>query len=56
MGIMELSNKYVMPRLMAMCELYTSNKVEKATVKSIANADIDVIGKNNFFSHIALYK
>ena len=45
MGILELSNKYVMPRLMSMCELYTSKIVEKATVRSIAEADVDVVGE-----------
>ena len=46
MGILELSNKYVMPRLMALCELYVSKEVEKATTQSIAEADVDVVGKN----------
>ena len=45
MGILELSNKYVIPRLMALCELYVSKQVEKATARSIAEADVDVIGK-----------
>jgi hypothetical protein len=45
LGILELSNKYVLPRLMALCELYISKKVEKATVRSIADADVDVVGK-----------
>jgi len=43
-GILELSNKYVMPRLMALCELYISKEVEKATAESIAQADVSVIG------------
>ena len=46
MGILELSDKYVMPRLMALCELYVSKVVEKATAQSIAEADVDVVGKN----------
>ena len=44
-GILELSNKYVMPRLMALCELYISKEVEKATAESIAQADVSVIGE-----------
>lgn len=43
-GILMLSNQYVMPRLMALCELYVSKEVEKATAKSIAEADTDVVG------------
>ena len=43
MGILELSDKYVMPCLMALCELYVSKVVEKATAQSIAEAD--VVGK-----------
>ena len=45
-GILELSDKYVIPRLMALCELYVSKEVEKATTQSIAEADVDVVGKN----------
>ena len=29
---------------MALCELYTSKEVEKATAQSIAEADVDVVG------------
>ena len=43
-GILVLSNQYVMPRLMALCELYISKEVEKATARSIAEADTDVVG------------
>ena len=43
-GILELSNKYVTVRLMALCELYISKYVEKATAKSISEADVDIIG------------
>ncbi len=45
MGILELSNHYVLPRLMALCELYISKEVERATSESINKADIDVIGR-----------
>ena len=34
-----------MPRLMALCELYISKQVEKATAKCIAQADVDIIGE-----------
>ncbi len=44
-GILELSNRNVMPRLMALCELYISKEVERVTSASIAQADVDVIGK-----------
>ena len=45
MGILELSNLYVMPRLMSLCELYVSKEVEKETADSIAQAQVDVIGE-----------
>ena len=45
LGILELSNLYVMPRLMSMCELYVSKEVERQTAVSIAEAEVDVIGK-----------
>ena len=44
-GILELSNKYVTPRLMILCELYISKEVERATSDSIAKADVDVVGQ-----------
>ncbi len=44
-GILELSNRYVMPRLMSLCELYVSKEVERLTAASIANAEVDVIGQ-----------
>ena len=44
-GILELSNRYVMPRLMTMCELYISKEVERVTAASIAQAEVDVIGQ-----------
>ena len=43
-GILELANQYVMPRLTALCELYISKHVEQATSESIAKADVDIIG------------
>ena len=44
-GILELANQYVMPRLTALCELYISKHVERATSESIAQADVDIIGR-----------
>ena len=44
-GLLELSNCYVIPRLMALCELYISKDVETVTAASIAQAEVDVIGK-----------
>ena len=43
-GILELANQYVMPRLTALCELYISKHVERATSESIAQADVNIIG------------
>ena len=54
MGILELSNRYVMPRLMVLCELYISKEVERATAESIAQADIDVIGKRESVVHMQI--
>ena len=47
MAIMVLANQYCMNRLKALCELYISEIVEKATEVSIANSELDVIGKDN---------
>ncbi|PRP82049.1 Rho GTPase-like protein [Planoprotostelium fungivorum] len=44
MLIMELANQYGMPRLLTLCELYTSKLIEKKTEDGIENADIDIIG------------
>ena len=43
-GILELANQYMMLRLTALCELYISKHVERATANSIAQADVDIIG------------
>lgn len=45
MGILELSNRNVMPRLMSLCELYISKEVERVTSASIAQAEADIIGE-----------
>lgn len=44
-GILVLSDQYVMPRLKSLCELYITKEVDRACSKKIADADIDVIGK-----------
>lgn len=43
-GILVLSNQYVMKRLTSLCELYITKLVDRACAKSIAEADVDVIG------------
>ena len=53
-GILELANQYVMPRLTALCELYISKHVERATSESIAQADVDIIGE--VFRHYNSYR
>ena len=47
-GILELANRFGTPRLVALCELYISKMVEKATAISVDKADIDVIGLLQF--------
>ncbi|XP_064392713.1 rho-related protein racA-like isoform X2 [Halichondria panicea] len=44
MGILELANRYMMSRLMSLCELYISKHVERATKDFIAKANVDIIG------------
>ena len=43
-GILDLSNRYVLPRLTSLCELYIAKHVERATAESIAQAEVDIIG------------
>ena len=43
--ILVLANKYCMSRLKTLCELYISKIVEKASDRSIANGELDVIGE-----------
>ena len=45
LGMLELANQYAVPRLLVLCELYTSKEVERRTAKSIAQADLDVISE-----------
>ena len=55
MGILELSNEYMMPRLTSLCELYIQNEVNRATSESLPLADIDVICKyNSLYPHTLL--
>jgi len=42
-GIMEISNRFGVSRLVTLCELYASKEVEKATTDGIESADIDII-------------
>ena len=46
-GILVLSNEYMMPRLTSLCELCIQREVDRTTSKCIAQADIDVICKYN---------
>ena len=50
--IMVLANQYCVNRLKALCELYISKTVEKATEVSIANSELSVIGKYNIICTI----
>ena len=43
--ILVLANKYGVDRLRALCELYISEVVEKASEESIVDGKLDVIGK-----------
>jgi Rho family protein len=43
MGILILADKFQVPRLITLCELYISKDVEKATADSILKANIDVV-------------
>ena len=44
-SVLVLANRYVLPRLMSLCELYITKLVDKACAKSIADADINIIGE-----------
>jgi Rho family protein len=43
-GILELANRFNLPRLTTLCELKITKQVEVATADDIAKADIDIIG------------
>lgn len=43
-SIMEISNRFGITRLVSLCELYMSFQIDKAVAKSMAKADIDLIG------------
>jgi len=43
-AILVLANQYCVGRLRALCELYISKTIEKATEVSIAKSDVDFIG------------
>jgi len=42
-GILMLADRYVLSRLVTLCELYISKAVEKATAETVSKAQIDVI-------------
>lgn len=52
-GIMILANQYVLPRLMSLCQLYITKQVDKACAKSIADAEINIIGK--YIMHVLYF-
>lgn len=54
-GILDLSNRYVLPRLTSLCELYIAKHVERATSESIAQADVDVIGMRVLLLYMILH-
>eukprot|EP00118_Oscarella_pearsei_P021081 m.234370 g.234370 ORF g.234370 m.234370 type:complete len:468 (+) comp40109_c0_seq16:1043-2446(+) len=43
-GLLVLANRFCLPRLVTLCELYIPKEVDRATANCIAEADIDVIG------------
>jgi len=43
-GILELANRFNLPRLTTLCELKITKQIEVATADDIAKADIDIIG------------
>lgn len=43
-GILILANRFGLPRLVTLCELYITKEVETATSDGIEKADIDVVG------------
>jgi hypothetical protein len=43
-GVMALANRYGLPHLVSLCELYVSKQIERATAQEVIKADIDVIG------------
>ena len=42
--VLALANQYAVPRLMAMCELFISEEVERLMADNIDQEDLDVIG------------
>ena len=54
-GILVLSNEYVMSRLTSLCELYITKEVDRATSKCIARANIDIIGKLTIITPLPSY-
>jgi len=48
LSLLAMANRFGLPRLVSLCELYGSKMVEIATKDGIANANIDVIGILHF--------
>ena len=53
--ILVLANQYGVNRLKALCELRISEIVEEASESSIANGELDVIGKSNVMYRYAIF-
>jgi len=43
-GLLQLADSYCVPRLVNLCELYTTMEVDRSVSKNIEKSDIDVIG------------
>ena len=53
--ILVLANQYGVNRLKVLCELRISEIVEEASEASIANGELDVIGKSNVMYRYAIF-
>ena len=43
-GLLQMADRYNVPRLVNLCELYITKEVDRAVSKNIEKSDIDVIG------------
>ena len=43
-GLLQLADRYCVPRLVNLCELYIPKEVDRSVSKNIEKSDIDVIG------------
>jgi hypothetical protein len=48
-GLLQLSDRFRITRLVSLCELYLTKVVERATASEIAKADFDIIGARHAF-------